>query len=570
MPSIELSTLSRPLKATTSPPRAASFVDLQPSPRTSVDEQWQPRLSASSQERIVVPEDEQQWMKGAKLFLLLSMLTLAMLMVLLDTSIIATAIPHITDEFHSLEDVGLYASIYQLANAALQPLAGRIYHRFSNKVAFLVFLVAFEIGSAICGTATTSAMLVAGRAIAGARSAGIISGGLTIAASAMRLATRVSAMGAMLGIAQVGIAIGPLLGGAFTTYTNWRWCFYINLPVGLVLAIGLFFIQVPDQSNKPTTRTLLPRLHRELDLLGFVLISGASTQLLLALSWGGVKHAWGSVSVVGLLTGAAVTALLWLLWNWSQEDDALIPLSLLRVRAVWAGSLTHWFLMVSVFCASYFLPVYFQAVHGASPMMSGVYMLASIVSQLCVVPVTGKLVERTGHIIPFAVAAAVIGCISNGLYSTLSPTTPAAQWIGYQILNGVGRGIGMPLAIVAVQAAINHADVAMGNSIVVFTQSLGTAVVLALSNMVFLEELRREIPIYAPAVDPTAVIAAGATRFRAIVPEQDLPGVLMAYSRAIGHIYYPIITISGMAIFTSLYLGGRVLSSHAQRIPSRV
>ena len=289
--------------------------------------------------------------------------------------------------------MGLYASVYQLANAALQPLAGRIYHRFSNKAAFLAFLAIFEIGSAMCGAATTSGMLVAGRAIAGVRSAGIISGGLTITASAIRLATRVSVMGTMLGVAQVGIAIGPLLGGAFTTYANWRWCFYVNLPIGLLLAIGMIVIQVPDQSKKPTTRAILSRLHIELDLLGFVLIAGASSQLLLALSWGGIKHAWGSVTIVGLFAGAAATALLWLLWDWSQEDEALIPLSLVRVRAVWAGSLTHWFLMANVFCASYFLPVYFQAVHGANPMMSGVYVLASILSQLVVVPATGKLGE---------------------------------------------------------------------------------------------------------------------------------------------------------------------------------
>ena len=308
-----------------------------------------------------------------------------------DTDSLPAQIPHITDEFRSLEDVGLYASVYQLANAALQPLAGKIYHRFSNKASFLGFLLVFEIGSAVCGAATNSAMLVAGRAIAGARSAGIISGGLTITASAMRLATRVSAMGAMLGIAQFGIAIGPVLGGAFTTYVNWRWCFYVNLPVGLVLAIGLYLIRVPDQSKKAATRAILPRLHIELDIIGFLLISGASAQLLLALSWGGIKHDWGSVTIAGLFAGAGATTLAWLLWNWSQEDDALIPFSLVKVRAVWAGSLTHWFLMSNVFCASYFLPVYFQAVHGANPMMSGVNVLASILSQLVVVPPTGKI-----------------------------------------------------------------------------------------------------------------------------------------------------------------------------------
>lgn len=127
-------------------------------------------------------------------------------------------------------------------------------------------------------------MLIAGRAIAGIGSAGVISGGLTITASAMPLAIRVSRMGAMMGFGQLGIAVGPLLGGAFTSYATWRWCFYINLPVGSLLVAGFCLIQVPDQLEKPNPRSVLRRLHVELDLLGSALIAMATTQLLLALS----------------------------------------------------------------------------------------------------------------------------------------------------------------------------------------------------------------------------------------------------------------------------------------------
>jgi MFS family permease len=284
-------------------------------------------------------------------------------------------------------------SIYQLASAALQPLSGKIYHKFSNKVAVLAFLAIFEIGSAICGAATSSGMLIAGRAIAGIGSAGVISGGLTITAAAMPLATRVARMGAMMGFAQLGIAIGPLLGGAFTSYTTWRWCFYINLPVGGLLAAGLLFIRVPDQCDKPAASSVFRKLHGELDLFGFTLIASATAQLLFALSWGGSEYAWNSALIVGLFCGAAGTALLWLVWDWYRGDEALIPLSMIRVRGVWAGALTHCLFMTNVFCASFFLPMYFQAVRGASPMMSGVYVLASILAQLVAVPPTGKLGE---------------------------------------------------------------------------------------------------------------------------------------------------------------------------------
>ncbi|KAG7286456.1 hypothetical protein NEMBOFW57_008767 [Staphylotrichum longicolle] len=239
----------------------------------------------------------------------------------------------------------------------------------------------------------------------------------------------------------------------------------------------------------------------------------------------------------------------------------------MKARGVWAGALTHCFFLTNVFCASFFLPIYFQAVRGASPMMSGVYVLASILSQLLAVPPTGKLetaVQRTGYVIPFAIAAAIIGAISNGLYSTSSPSTSTSQWIGYQILNGVGRGVGMPLAVIAVQASLNHADIAMGNSIVMFAQSLGTAILLAVSDTLFEGGLESELPKHAPLVDSSAVMAAGATHFRDIVSAQDLPGVLVAYSLAIDRVFYLAAGISGLAVFTSLFLGW-VNIRHPQR-----
>jgi MFS family permease len=284
-------------------------------------------------------------------------------------------------------------SIYQLANAALQPLWGRIYDKFSNKASFLASLVIFELGSLVCGTAVSSRMLIAGRAIAGIGSAGLIGGGLTIAASAVPLEKRAPLTAMLMGFAQLGVAMGPLLGGAFTSYTTWRWCFYINLPIGGILAIGLFLITVPDQCRKPNPWSLLRRLHLELDLFGFSLVAPAAFQLLLAVSWGGSKYAWNSATIIGLFCGAGATALLWLVWDWYRGDEALIPTSIIKVQAVWSGALTHCFLLTNVFCASFFLPIYFQAVQGVDPMKSGLYVLPSILSQLVVVSMTGVFGE---------------------------------------------------------------------------------------------------------------------------------------------------------------------------------
>jgi MFS family permease len=365
-----------------------------------------------SNDEAAVAKNEPDWMTGGKLWVLSTCLITAIFLMMLDTSIIATAvssaavrtrrtdadsppiqIPRITDEFNSLQDVGWYASIYQLASAIIQPLAGRIYHKFSNKVSFLVFFTIFEIGSIICGAAASSSMIIAGRAIAGLGSAGIVSGALTITAAAIPLPKRVMMMGVMLGCGQLGVAIGPLIGGALTSYTTWSWCFYINVPVGALLFAALLLVPVPDQRQKPGQWSAMRRLYLELDLFGFSLLALSTVLLLLALSWGGSKYAWNSARIIFILDGAGIVAMVWLAWSWYLGDEALIPFSMIKGRPVWSGALTHCFLMTNVFCASFYLPIYFQAVHGANPMMSGVYVLASILSQLAVVPVASGLGE---------------------------------------------------------------------------------------------------------------------------------------------------------------------------------
>ncbi|KAK4033297.1 major facilitator superfamily domain-containing protein [Parachaetomium inaequale] len=464
------------------------------SPSPSVTKVSHLRLSDASQDGSAAAKHGAQWVTGTELAALSIVLIAAMFLMMLDTSIIATAIPRITDEFRSLQDVGWYVSIYQLANAALQPLWGRIYDKFSNKSSFLASLAIFELGSLVCGVAISSRMLIGGRAIASIGSAGLVSGGLTIAASAVPLEKRAPLTAMLMGFAQLGIAIGPLLGGAFTSYTTWRWCFYINLPIGGILAIGLFRITVPDQCRKPNPWSLLRRLHLELDLLGFALIAPAAFQLLLALSWGGSKYAWNSATIIGLFCAAGVTALLWLVWDWYRGDEALIPISIIKV-------------------------------------------------------------QLTGYVIPYAMLAAAIGSISNGLYSTFSPTTSMSKWVGYQVLNGAGRGVGMPMAILAVQAALPPTDLAMGNSVVIFVQSLGTAITLAISDAIFEGSLESELPKQAPLADAAAIIAAGATHFRSTVSEQDLPGVLAAYSLSINRVFYLAAGVSSLGLLTALGMG---------------
>ena len=232
-------------------------------------------------------------------------------------------------------------------------------------------------------------MLIVGRAVAGLGSSGLINGAFTIIAACVPLAKRPIYLGMMMSIGQLGIAFGPLIGGALTQYTTWRWCFYINLPIGGVTAALLLLIKIPDRTAENKDIPLLTILRERLDLLGFAIFAPAAIQFLLALQWGGTKYRWDSSIVIGLFCGAAGTICCFLAWEYKRGDAAMIPFSMMRKRIVWCSCLVNFFFMGGMLSMSFYLPIYFQAVKGVSPTMSGVYLLPSILSQMLLAGLSG-------------------------------------------------------------------------------------------------------------------------------------------------------------------------------------
>ncbi|CAN9134350.1 unnamed protein product [Alternaria alternata] len=200
----------------------------------------------------------------------------------------------------------------------------------------------------------------------------------------------------------------------------------------------------------------------------------------------------------------------------------------------------------------FYLPFYFQAIKGTTAEESGIRTIAYLVSITCSSIVIGGLITVVGWYAPFMWFGSAIFAIGAGMLYTLKVSSPPGQWIGYQILAGIGAGAGVQIPFVAVQVVTNEKDMPTANACVMFFNSLGGALSISIAQNIFVNTLGKEVPKYAPGFDARIVANAGATNLRGVVPPEMLPGVLHGYNNAIVTAFILAIATSSIAFFVSL------------------
>ncbi|KAK5046378.1 hypothetical protein LTR84_008179 [Exophiala bonariae] len=484
------------------------------------------------------------------LAIVLGMMSVSLL-VALDRTIIATAIPAITDHFNSLDDVGWYASSYLLTMSAFQLLIGRIYTFYSTKWVYITSIGIFELGSLVCGAAPSSVAFIIGRSIAGIGSAGIFAGAIVVIVDLVPLEKRPAWTGAFGAVFAIASVAGPLLGGVFTTNVSWRWCFYINLPIGgAAMAILAFILKVPARTTKRAT--LKEQIH-QLDPIGTAIFIPSITCLLLALQWGGIDYAWSDGRIIALLVLAGVLFIAFIGVQMWRQELATVPPRIIKMRAVAAGMTYSFFSGAGMITIVYFLPIWFQAIKGATAVHSGIMNLPAVLGITLASIVAGIGTRKLGYFTHWMVVSSVMTSVGVGLMCTFTLTTGHSKWIGYQALWGIGLGLGMQQPSVAAQTVLARKDVPTGATIMFFAQGLGGSVCVSIANNIFLNKLSTGLTSI-PGINGDLVTHVGATDLRNVVPAASLDAVLAVYNLALRNAFYVGVAVSTATIIGTLLM----------------
>ncbi|RAR13001.1 major facilitator superfamily transporter [Stemphylium lycopersici] len=430
-------------------------------------------------------DDERPQRTKLQIFLIMFSLAVAVLLVALDITIVTTALPTISEDFNSASGYTWIGSAYLIAQSAATPIWGKVSDIFGRKPILLLTNAIFFVGSLLAGVSVNMDMLIAARVVQGIGGGGLITLVNISISDLFSVRDRGAYFGIIGGVWALASSLGPVVGGLFTQKVSWRWCFYINLPFdGAAFLILLIFLDVK------TPKTPIREGLKAVDWLGSLTMVGGVIMLLLGLEFGGITHPWDSATVLCLIIFGAVVIGIFFLIEWRVAPYPLMPLELFSKRSNLAALCTCFFHAFVFISANYFLPLYFQAVLGATPILSGVYLLPTALSLSFLSAFTGVFIKKTGQYLPMIWFGMTLMTLGFGLFIDFDVNTSWAKIIIFQIIAGIGVGPNFQSPLIALQSLVPKRDIATATATFGFTRNLGSAISVVVGGVVFNNEMK--------------------------------------------------------------------------------
>ncbi|KAJ6543871.1 iron permease [Mycena capillaripes] len=471
----------------------------------------------------------------------------------LDLTAIGTALPTIANSLNDTKgDYTWVGSAYALTSTAFIPLSGSLADAFGRRPIMLICIAFFAVGSALAGAAQNMSMMIAARAIQGIGGGGIINLSEILTADLVPLSERGLYQGLLGLVWSFASSIGPPIGGALANKSHkaWRWLFFLNLPL-TAIAFVLVFVFLSVRHPEGTIRSKLARV----DWIGNAIVIVGTGLAIIGLTWGGIRYSWASIEVLAPLIIGLSLLVAFAVYEAKVPIRPTIPLDVIGNRTSLSGLLTtaaHGIASISII---YYLPVYFQACFGSSPIRSAVEMLPGALLIAPFALVAGLTVTVLKKYRAVNWTGWVITIVGFGLYSTLREDSTVGKWVGYQVVAAIGIGLLYSAPVFPLMAPLPNNRAASALALFSFTRSFFQTWGITISSTILQNMLEKKMP-----ADFVSQFPSGSEIAFAAIPaikqlEEPLrKQVQAAFAESMAVIWQVMIGVAGLGLLFSFLM----------------